>query len=70
MYFALKNYKTKHLFFTNLLKYIFLSISKTTCHQKYFTINGVHTSVPQKGVNILKRHYSDGSVQIMKIILK
>ncbi len=44
--------------------------SNAVVRTEYFTINGVHTSAPQKGVNILKRHYSDGSVQIMKIILK
>lgn len=55
--------------------YVTTSVSETVVtsallRTEYYTINGIKHIVPQKGVNIVKNIYEDGSVKIDKIFAK
>lgn len=47
-----------------------VNTSATALSTEYYTANGIRTATPQKGVNIVKRQYSDGSVKTMKVVVK
>ena len=36
----------------------------------YFTVNGARVAAPQKGINIVKKTLSDGTVKVQKILVK
>ena len=44
--------------------------SKELMSTKYYSIGGVESSVPVKGINIVKSIYSDGTVEVHKILVK
>lgn len=47
------------------------SVSSTTITgREYFTIDGIRTATPQRGLNIVKNVMSDGSVKVSKILIK
>lgn len=55
--------------------YVTASVSKEVTESvllrtEYYTINGIKHIVPQKGMNIVKRIYEDGSVKVDKIFTK
>ena len=37
---------------------------------EYYTLSGISTSEPQRGINIVKMHLSDGSVKTSKVLIK
>jgi hypothetical protein len=36
----------------------------------YFTVNGARVAAPQKGINIVKKTLSDGTVKVQKVLVK
>ena len=43
--------------------------SGTIVKTNYYTLNGVCYDTPQKGINIVRTQYADGSVSVEKIIV-
>lgn len=59
----------------NWTPYITASVSEKAVKSalsrtEYYTVNGVKHVIPQKGLNIKKDIYEDGSVKIDKIFVK
>lgn len=45
-------------------------INTETVSTEYFNLNGVRVAAPQKGLNIIKKRMTDGSVKTLKVMVK
>jgi hypothetical protein len=44
----------------------YASSSSTLVSTSYYTLDGIRHATPQKGINIVRKHYSDGSTTMEK----
>lgn len=45
-------------------------VNTETVSTEYFNLNGVRVAAPQKGLNIIKKRMTDGSVKTLKVMVK